>query len=321
MRVLFAGSPEIAVPSLNLLLASEHQLCGVLTNPDRERGRGRKVAFTAVKVALIASGKKIPLFQFPSLDAEAREIVAAVDADILAVYAYGRIFGPKFLSLFPYGGINVHPSLLPKYRGAAPIPWTILSGDQETGISVQQLSLEMDRGDILGRTFLTLQGDETTESLSHWAAREGAKLLVETLDRIEAGTVTPEPQREEEASWSGKISREDGLIDWKLPAAEIDRRIRAYFPWPRAYTHLDGNELYILEAEPLNENLPVENVQQADTGAGIVAGVDRKRGILVQTGDGLLAVARLQAKSRKAMDVTSFCNGYGPITGKALGGE
>lgn len=323
MRVLFAGSPEIAVPSLRMLLQSSHEVCGVLTNPDRERGRGRKLACTAVKEALLDSGAEIPLFQFPDLRSEAEEAVRATRADLLVVYAYGKIFTSRFLELFPRGGINVHPSLLPKYRGAAPIPWAILSGDDETGVTVQKIALEMDRGDILGRRFLSLTGKETTETLSTWAAREGAALLLEILDAMEAGPIQGEPQNESEASWSGKIDREDACINWNLSAREIDRRIRAFIPWPRAYTFLDGQELFLLEAEPLESDL-LEDGSGTGSSAlipGRVTAVDRNRGILVQTGDGLLALKRIQAKSRKAMDFNSFCNGYGTITGKQLGGE
>jgi methionyl-tRNA formyltransferase len=322
MRILFAGTPEIAVPSLIAILESSHELCGVLTNPDRERGRGRKPSFPAVKEALLtagihgydSSGSTVPVLQFEDLRSEAREAVAELKPDLLAVFAYGKIFGPGFLSLFPAGAVNVHPSLLPKHRGAAPIPSAILDGDSETGISVQRVALEMDRGDILARTLRPLDGSETTGSLTSWAAEEGARLLLDTIDRLESGTIAPEPQDERSATYSRKIEREDGLIDWNLSAVEVDRRIRAYTPWPRSWTCLDGIELLILEASPLPSSA---------TGIrpGMVTGVDRERGILVQTGEGLVAVRRLQLKSRKPLDFISFCNGCRDLTGKVLGGE
>ncbi len=321
MRILFAGTPEIAVPSLLAILESRHELCGVLTNPDRERGRGRKPSFPAVKDALLSGGSRessgpgsgVPVLQFEHLRSEARDAAAELKPDLLAVFAYGKIFGPKFLSLFPEGAVNVHPSLLPKHRGAAPIPSAILNGDSETGISIQRVALEMDRGDILARVRRPLDGNETSRSLSSWAAEEGARLLLETIDHLEKGTLVPEPQDERLATYSRKIEREDGLIDWSLSAQEIDRRIRAYTPWPRSWTHLDGTELFILEASP---------VPSAETGIapGMVTGVDRDRGILIQTGDGLIAVARLQLKSRKPLDFISFRNGCRDLTGKVLGG-
>lgn len=315
MRILFAGTPAIAVPSLKALLESDHTLCGVLTNPDKERGRGRKPAYPAVKEALLEhdpSGS-VPVLQFERLRAEEREAVSALKPDLLAVFAYGHIFGPRFLSLFPAGAVNVHPSLLPLHRGAAPIPSAILAGDSETGISIQTIAEKLDSGDILARVRMPLAGNETTESLTAWAAEEGARLLLETIDRIAAGNISPEPQDERLATCSRKIEREDGLIDWSLPAREIDRRIRAFTPWPKGWTTLDGTELYILRASVFGPS--------PGGPPGKVVEVDRERGILVQTGDGLLAIDRLQLKNRKPLDFTSFCNGMPDVKGKLLGGE
>ncbi len=324
MRILFAGTPEIAVPSLLAIMESEHELCGILTNPDRERGRGRKPAFPAVKEALLSAGggeSTIPVLQFEQLRSEARDAVAELKPDLLAVFAYGKIFGPKFLSLFPAGSVNVHPSLLPEHRGAAPIPSAILDGDSETGITIQKLALEMDRGDILARVRRPLDGSETTALLTAWAAEEGARLLLDTIGRLEIGTITPEPQDEELATYSRKIVREDGLIDWNLSAVELDRRIRAYTPWPRSWTCLDGTELLILDATTLLEQDESPGPDRAGLTPGMVTGVDRERGILIQTGDGLIAARRLQLKSRKPLDFISFCNGCRDLTGKVLGGE
>ncbi|ADK80782.1 methionyl-tRNA formyltransferase [Sediminispirochaeta smaragdinae] len=314
MRVLFAGTPEIAVPSLKALLFSNHQLCGVLTNPDRPRGRGRAPSPSPVKQALLDSGKPIPLLQFEHLKGEAREAVAALKPDVLAVFAFGRIFGPKFLALFSQGGINVHPSLLPRHRGPSPIPAAILSGDEKSGITIQRLAREMDKGAVLSRLVRDLNGRETTASLSAWAAEEGARLLVSTLDALERGELTEEEQDEVFASYSEKIDADDSLIDWNLPAVQIDRMVRAFNPWPRTRTSLEGKELLILDSCPL----PAEKSPSAP---GTIAGVDRKRGILVQTGDGLLAVVRLQLKTKKPLDFASFYNGNRDIAGKRLGGQ
>ena len=315
MRILFAGTPAIAVPSLKALLESDHQVCGVLTNPDKERGRGRKPACPAVKEALLEHDPSgtIPLLQFEHLRVEAREAVSELKPDLLAVFAYGRIFGPRFLSLFPSGALNVHPSLLPRHRGATPIPSAILAGDSETGISIQTIAEKLDSGDILARVARPLAGNETTESLTAWAAEEGARLLLETIGRMGTGSISPEPQDEALATYSRKIEREDGLIDWKLPAVEIDRTIRAFTPWPKGWTTLEGTELYILEAS-------VWGRSKAGT-PGMVTEVDRERGILIQTGDGLLAVRRLQLKNRKPLDFISFCNGMHDVKGRLLGGE
>jgi methionyl-tRNA formyltransferase len=316
MRVLFAGSPEIAVPSLKALLKSHHTLCGVLTNPDRPRGRGRALKAPPVKEALLESGSDIPLLQYEQLKEHERNLVKELEPDVLAVFAYGRIFGPRFLSLFPLGGVNVHPSLLPKYRGAAPIPAVIRSGESETGITIQKIAPEMDTGDILLQSRHTLDGKETSASLSNWAAEEGARLLLKLLDKLEDGSIEPVPQDHSKASYTRKIEREDGIIDWKCSSREIDRQIRACTPWPRGITAIDNNEVLIHEASPVPGT-----VVETEASPGEVTGVDNRYGILVQTGDGLLAVRRLQLKSKKPLGFADFHNGYRKLAGKRFGGD
>jgi methionyl-tRNA formyltransferase len=315
MRVLFAGTPEIAVPSLKALIESHHTLCAVLTNPDRPRGRGRTPQAPPVKAALLESDADIPLFQFEQLKEHERDLVRELEPDLLASFAYGRIFGPRFLSLFPMGGVNVHPSLLPKYRGAAPIPALIRSGDSETGITIQKIALEMDTGDILLQSRHALKGRETSASMASWAAEEGARLLLELLDALEAGRITPVPQDHSLATYTRKIEREDGIIDWKASSEEIDRQIRACNPWPRGITTLENSEVLIHEASPVPGAAGVKG-----TSPGEVTGVDNRYGILVQTGDGLLAVKKLQLKSKKPLGFADFHNGYRTITGKRFGG-
>ena len=183
-----------------------------------------------------------------------REIVTALKPDLLVVFAYGRLFGPKFLKLFPQGGVNVHPSLLPRWRGPSPIPYAILSRDAQTGITVQRLALALDSGDVLGRLILPLNGSETAGQLSDWAAEAGAELLVDVLSRIAEGSVSAEPQDEAQASWSHQMSKDDGLVDWNRSAVDIDAMIRAYTPWPGAWTTLGGERLGLLEARPYSED-------------------------------------------------------------------
>src|SRR6056297_1807576 len=184
MRVLFAGTPEIAVPSLEAL-AAEHEIVGVLTNPDRARGRKKSPVAPPVKQKALELG--LPVFPPPRLKREARELLAPLEADILAVFAYGRIFGPKFLELFPRGGVNVHPSLLPLYRGSIPVIAPIVNGDAETGVTVQQIALEMDTGDILAQRRFDLTPEITAGRLTADVSEIGAELLVATLNNIEAG--------------------------------------------------------------------------------------------------------------------------------------
>jgi methionyl-tRNA formyltransferase len=244
------------------------------------------------------------------LGAEARGEIEALKPDILVSFAYGRIFGPKFLALFPLGGINIHPSLLPAYRGPTPIPQAILNRDRETGISVQRLALEMDSGDILAQEAFPLTGTETTASLSGEMARRAALLIPRVLRGIAAGTLEGRKQDNERASYCRLLSREDGRINWAREAPDIEAQIRAYSPWPLAWT-LDGDQcLYILKASAVPEG--------GGEAPGTVLGIDRGRGILVQTGEGALAVSMLQYEAKKALDWKAFLNGARGFTGRRL---
>jgi methionyl-tRNA formyltransferase len=327
VRILFAGSPAIAVPSLEALSAIEAKepagegvtLAGILTNADSPKGRHGKPEPTDVSAA--ASRLGIPQLKPEKLDAAAREAVAALKPDLLISFAYGKIFGPKFLSLFPLGGINIHPSLLPRYRGAAPIPAAILNREKETGVSIQKLALEMDAGDILAQEKFPLSGNETTASLSEKAAQRSAALLASFISEASSkGILLPGKlqgrSQEGEPSYCSLIRKEDGRIDWTLNALEIDARVRAFTPWPLCFTAQGTQILYILEGRPF-ENPDA----QAQTGAapGTVLGIDRGKGILVQTGDGVYAVSRLQWQAKKALDWKSFMNGARNFAGTLLG--
>jgi methionyl-tRNA formyltransferase len=249
------------------------------------------------------------------LDAQAREAVAALKPDLLASFAYGRIFGPKFLSLFPLGGVNIHPSLLPKFRGATPIPAAILACEQETGVTIQKLVPETDAGDILAQEIIPLTGKETTASLSGVAAQKGAFLLKELIRSLIAGTLRAVPQ-EGAPSFCSRIAKEDGLIDWTLSAVEIDARIRAYTPWPLSWTSCQGQNLFILEAAPYAGALGAAESPVP----GAVLGAGKAAGILIRTGSGILAVTRLQYQTKKPLDWRSFLNGAKGFAGSVLGG-
>jgi methionyl-tRNA formyltransferase len=253
------------------------------------------------------------------LDAQAREEVAALGAELLVSFAYGRIFGPKFLALFPRGGLNIHPSLLPKYRGASPISAAILNRDRETGVTVQRLALEMDAGDILAQERIPLSGQETTGSLSESAAERGAVLLLRVLEELVRGGLSPCPQNGEEASYCPLISKDEGAIDWTRDALDIDARIRAYTPWPLSWTSHGGQTLFILEGSPVAPGT-VAVVPEAGAAVppGTVLGIDKNRGILVQTGDGVFAVRRLQYRTKKALPWKDFLNGAKDLIGARL---
>lgn len=309
MRILFAGSPDIAVPSLEAI-AELGDVVGVLTNPPSPKGRGLAVSPTPVASAAMEMG--LPVLAPERLGPAEREWVGALSPDILAVFAYGRIFGPKFMALFPRGGINAHPSLLPRWRGPAPIPYAILHRDQVTGVSIQRVAPELDSGDVLAREEIPLAGGETAESLSAIAASTGALLFVRVLRDIESGTAVGQVQDEAAATWSRVIAKEDGLIDWAADALDIDARSRAFQPWPGVYTDFAGQRLAVLAMHAWPD-------EDAGLPTGTVISVDKSRGIMVQTGRGLVSLERLQVHGRKAMEYKDFVNGARGLVGSRLG--
>jgi methionyl-tRNA formyltransferase len=324
LRLLFAGSPAIAVPALLALASLEKEgvcLAGVLTNPDSARGRSGKPEPTDVGAAALRLGLGGGVLKPEKLDAQAREAVSALGADLLVSFAYGRIFGPRFLSLFPLGGINVHPSLLPKYRGPTPVQAAILSGDAETGITIQKLAAEMDAGDILLQERIPLSGRETMERLSDVAAERGAALLSGLILNIAASGALPEGRAQEgEIVYCSLIGKEQGRIDWAESAVAIDRRIMAYTPWPLCLTKQGEAELFILEGRPFEGGFTGSPSETEGKIPGTVLGVDKKQGILVQTGEGIFAVEKLQYRAKKALDWKAFLNGARNVLGSRLGG-
>jgi methionyl-tRNA formyltransferase len=333
MRIIFAGSPSIALPSLKAVSDMElagHKiaLAGVLTNQDRPRRHGQSeptdVSAAAYELDRARTGSgfpKIPQLKPEKLDGDARKEVAALSPDLLVSFAYGRLFGPRFLALFPLGGVNIHPSLLPKYRGASPIPAVIMAREKETGICIQKLAEEMDSGGILAMESIKLSGRETTRSLSEIVAGKAALLLRELLIDFKSNSANAKPQ-EDGAVYCREIKKEDGLIDWKKSALDIDAMIRAFTPWPLSYTRRGEDTLIILEAEPLADG---EETSCAIAGLiapaapGTVLGVERNRGIQIQTGSGILIVTKLQWQAKKPLDWKSFCNGERGFAGTKLG--
>lgn len=319
MRVLFAGSPEIAVSAIKAIADSSHTVVGVLTNPEAKVGRGLKLSDTPVAaMAKSLWGANVPVFTFESLRTEARAEIAALHPDILVSFAYGRIFGPKFMALFPRGGINIHPSLLPRWRGSSPIQHAIFARDSETGISVQLLAPEMDTGDLVLVRRIPLTGRETSRSLSELCARQAAPMVVEALDAIEEGRAQPVPQIGE-STYCGKIFKEDGRIDWTMPSIEIDARVRAFDPWPGSFTSLRESRLSVLEAEPSDDFVPADGTGHVTNSApGTIIAVSAQRGIIVKAGQGFLALRRLQLATRKASGFRDFANGVRDLVGTVL---
>ncbi len=385
LKILYAGSPAPAATTLRLLLekcsqgqsatnengsqdqkggASQNssqdkkgggwEIAGVLTNPPSAKGRHKELVPT--DVGLLAQGRGIPVFCPQKLDAAARDQIAAQGFDALVCFAYGKIFGPKFLSLFKAGGVNVHPSLLPKYRGATPVPAAILNCDEETGVTVQTLALGMDEGEILAQEIIALDGTETTDSLLEKSAQIAAALLEGLLDKAAQTPGTDVLKKgkaqEGEPSYTKTISKEDALINWNDSAKNIAAAVRAYTSEPGSWTRIGGEggeTLKILKAAPLgleadngsqdgqaagaNQNGPQaqEAAPSSQSGVsdlsassgqptvpGTVTAFDKKRGILVQCGDGLLCVTELQRQQKKAMGYKDFMNGARDFVGTRL---
>ena len=334
MRILFAANSGIAVPVLEELFrlaqtSSDYELPAILTYPDSPQGRSSRPLPTEIAEAAerlsaeyAVSGKPAPPIIKPAqLDSGARELIAAFKPELLVCFAYGSIFGPKFLSLFPMGGINIHPSLLPRFRGAAPIPAVILAGEKETGISIQRLAEEMDTGDILVQERVALNGHETAAGLSRLMAKKAAELLPGTLAGIASGTLRGRPQNHPEASYCSLIAKEDGVIDWNKSAAEIYARIRAFDPWPLSWTMHGNQQLFILRAgngEAVDACI-TPACPASGAPPGRVLGIDKEQGILVQTGEGVLAVSELQYRSKKPLHWKDFLNGARNFIGSRLG--
>ena len=312
MKVLFAASPAIAVPSLEAICNIKGiELAGVLTNPDTPRGRHGTPLPTDIGEA--AAGRGIPVIKPLKLDLSAREQIGTLKCDLLVSFAYGRLFGPKFLALFPLGGINIHPSLLPRYRGPTPIQAAILNRDNVTGITIQTLAKEMDSGAVLAQEQLYMTGKETAGSLGEIAAVKAAAMLPDVLKRIADGTAAGEEQNHSEAVYCSLINKEDGFIDWNRSAAEIEAKIRGFTPWPLCRTIHNGRELIILKADVFKGSAG----EKASLN-GQVLGTDKNDGILVQTGDGILAVTELQYQAKKALFWRDFLNGARDFPGAQL---
>ncbi|MCQ2610800.1 MAG: methionyl-tRNA formyltransferase [Treponema sp.] len=333
VKVLYAGSPEAAAVTLQKLIEfasdpnspfyNKYEIAGVLTNPPT--AKGRKKELTPTPVGQFALDHNLALFTPEHLDQAAREQILPLNADVLVCFAYGHIFGPKFLGLFKNGGMNLHPSMLPKYRGCTPVPAAILNQDPQTAYTVQTIGLEMDQGDILAQKVVDLTGNETAGSLLDCAAREGSELIAGLLAELcDNGKLPQGAKQQGEASYTGVISKEDGLIDWNAQTAQIDAKIRAYTPDPSCYTHMaDGLELKILESRRLNadEEAEMRSMMGGDFSArasGTVCAFVKKYGILIKTGDGYLCVTKLQKQQKNAMSYKDFMNGARDFIGSQL---
>lgn len=308
------GTPAFAVPSLDALIRSKHPVVGIVTQPDRPKGRGQAMVPPPIKQ--MAEQHGLPCIQPEKMKApEVENSLRAWRPDIIAVAAFGRILRKNILTLPPMGCVNVHASLLPRFRGAAPIQWAVIEGEQETGITTMLMDEGMDTGDILLQTSIAIGPEETPAELSPRLAQLGGSLLVETLDRLEEGTLTPQPQDHAKATMAPLLSKEDGRILWERPATEIVNRIRGLSPWPGAYTYLDGERLMIWRAH----ELPADSAPETTTpsGPGTILSIG-KRGIQVKAGPGLVAITELQPPNRKRMTAEQYLAGHPVRAGLVL---
>jgi methionyl-tRNA formyltransferase len=309
LKVVFMGTPQFAVPALEALLATQ-QVVGVVTQPDKPAGRGRQLQFSPVKATAVAAN--IPVYQPVSLRSEtAVDPIRAWRPDIIVVAAFGQILRPHLLELPPHGCLNVHASLLPRWRGASPIQRAILAGDEETGVCLMRMEAGLDTGPVYvcGRT--AIAADDTAASLHDRLAMLGADLLRDHLDGIVDGRYPPAPQEDAYAAYAPMIKKEEGQIDWRQTAVAIDRHTRAMTPWPGAFTHWQGKLLKIKRARPAAEL----NVSGEE--AGRVTAVDER--LIISTGEGKLELLELQLEGKRSLPAAEFLRGYPAIVAANLG--
>lgn len=315
MNILFMGTPDFAVGALEAIIQAGHKVVCAVTQPDKPKGRGKEMQMPPIKQCALKYN--IPVFQPVKIKTpEAVEELRKYDADIFVVAAFGQILSEEILYMSQYGSINIHASLLPKYRGAAPIQQAILAGDKETGITIMQMDKGMDTGDMLLKCTVAVEDNETGESLHDKLCAAGAALIVKALPLIERGELVPEKQREEEASYVKMLNKAMGHIDWTKDAVSIDRMVRGLNSWPSAYTYYNNKSLKIWEARPVNQagEAGTEKLKQP----GSVVKVD-KDAFYVQTGEGQLRVAEVQLEGKKRMQVKDFLLGNELLAGYVFG--
>lgn len=325
LKILYAGSPEASAKTLEILYEKQgdcgFEIVGVLSNPPSTKGRHS--ALIPTPVAQFAAEKNIPVFTPEHLDAACRESIAPLGADLFVCFAYGHLFGPKFMAMFPMGGINLHPSMLPMYRGCTPVNAAILNRDKQTAVTIQIVAEKMDEGDILAQEIVDLDGTETAETLLNESAEIGAELICIVLSQTsEFGKLPDGLKQSGEASYTGIIKKEDGKINWQESAEVIEAKIRAYYPEPGCWCveNLNGNQestLRILSAKIIPETDEKAFAYKTEP-AGKVLSFVKSDGIYIKTSDGILCVTQLQRQGKKAMMYKDFMNGARDFIGSVL---
>lgn len=308
MKIIFAGTPEFAVPCLQMLLDSEHEICAVYTQPDRPAGRGRKLHPSPVKELALSAG--IPVFQPLTMKtSEDLQQISSFNADLMVVVAYGMILTQAVLDVPRLGCINVHASLLPRWRGAAPIQRSLMAGDQKTGVTIMQIVRKLDAGDMLHKEECEIGETDTASDLHDKVAALGAIGLAKVLAQIEAGTVHPEPQDEALVTYAEKLEKSEAVIDWTQPATDIARKVRGLNAWPVAQTLYQGNVLRIWQAVPVDDDEAIVGaVGRSPSEPGTVRCADKHMD--VATGNGFLRLLEVQLPGGKRMPVQAFLSAH-----------
>ena len=308
MRIVFMGTPDFSVPALEALAEGGHQVIAAVTQPDKPKGRGKAVLMTPVKEKALELG--IPVYQPAKVrEPEFVELLREMAPDAIVVVAFGQILPKAILEIPKYGCINIHASLLPKYRGSAPIQWAVIDGEKETGVTTMFMNEGLDTGDMLEKAAVPLDEKETGGSLHDKLSALGGNLILSTLKGLEAGTLKGTPQTDEGTCYAKMLKKSLGDIDWTMDAAAIERLIRGLNPWPSAYTSLHGKTLKIWDADVLD--------REYGEAPGTVAETS-KNALIIQTGKGSLSVRSLQLEGKKRMDIQDFLRGYSVEKGTVL---
>ena len=308
MRIVFMGTPDFSVPALEALVKGGHQVIAAVTQPDKPKGRGKAVLMTPVKEKALEMG--IPVYQPVKVrEPEFVKTLADLAPDVIVVVAFGQMLPKSILEMPRYGCVNIHASLLPKYRGAAPIQWAVIDGEKETGVTTMFMNEGLDTGDMLEKEVVPLDPKETGGSLHDKLSAVGGRLILSTLKGLEDGTLKGTPQTDEGSCYAKMLKKSLGDIDWTMDGAAIERLIRGLNPWPSAYTSLHGKTLKIWDADVTDREYGVE--------PGTVAEVSKDQ-LIIQTGKGSLSVRSLQLEGKKRMDIQDFLRGYSLEKGTVL---
>lgn len=310
MRVIFMGTPDFATGTLEEIVKAGHEVVGVVTQPDKPKGRGKTMMPTPVKETALKYN--LPVYQPRKVrEPEFVELLRSLKPDVMVVAAFGQIITKEILEMPKYGCINVHASLLPAYRGAAPIQWAVINGDKESGVTIMQMDEGIDTGDMIEKAVVPIAEDETGGSLFDKLSHTGAKLCVKVLKDLEEGTAVGKKQPEESTTpYAKMIDKKMGEVDWKKSAKEIEQLIRGLNPWPSAYTKVHGKTLKLWKAKVLLETSQMKPGQIVKV---------TKDSLAVQTGQGMLEIQELQLEGKKRMDTSSFLRGYALAEGESLG--